>query len=265
MSQLVGRLVRVAVAGRERQDRLLLAGGEEALGQARARWSPCADGLSHTPWCRWMTSTGGTVPSARREVRADADDPAVVRRACGDLAPLVRDVVLAGLHLDRADLVGLADRRRAAPGRRATGRPRRALGGEGRRVRDVLRLGGGGRLLGRHLLGRTGGRLAVAVARARGDDQDHDADRENGHPLAHGASTYPRADSSLQTPCENRRAEDRDGDQHDRARPTGCPGSRRSRRRRPPPPRRSRRRRRASSGSCGPAPGRWPPARSSAR
>src|SRR5690349_3462942 len=26
----------------------------------------CPERLSHTPWCRWITSTGGTLPSARR-------------------------------------------------------------------------------------------------------------------------------------------------------------------------------------------------------
>ena len=26
--------------------------------------------LSHTPWCRWITSTGGTVPSSRRMLGA---------------------------------------------------------------------------------------------------------------------------------------------------------------------------------------------------
>ena len=141
--------------------------------------------LSHTPWWRWMTSTrrDGAVLAAEVRRRCATIQPSP--SGFGTWPPWYVDVVLAGLHLDGPDLVGLADgaRLQRIVGRRVdlVG----ALGGEGRRVRDVLRFGRGGRLLRRHLLGRAGRRLPVAVARAR-RDQDHDADRENGHPLAHG-------------------------------------------------------------------------------
>ena len=61
---VVARRVLVAVARRQHEARLLFARGEEPLGQARDRSRPCATTFSQTPWCKWMTSTGGVVPSA---------------------------------------------------------------------------------------------------------------------------------------------------------------------------------------------------------
>ena len=98
----VGGLVRVAVAGRELEIRLLLADREEALGQAGHR------GVGRRQVQPHRVVQVDDVDARRLAVRvdevgADADDPAVFFRLLR-LRAAVRDVVLTGFDGERTDL-----------------------------------------------------------------------------------------------------------------------------------------------------------------